>query len=99
MNPAAGSSEGPPDEPVSDRILSVNVSLPETLIEQVKRLTGPGSLSHYVRDAVELQVQHDELARWLAETADEHGPIPQETADEVTETWRELEDRFRREGY
>jgi predicted transcriptional regulator len=87
------------EDSVSDRVRKVSVSLPESLTQRVRRLAGPGSFSRYVANALEHQVQQDELSKWLAEMEAEHGPVPQDITEEVASTWDELDRRFRKEGF
>jgi hypothetical protein len=63
----------------------------------VRERVGPGSFSRYVSDAVELQLQQDELADWLAEMEEINGPVTQQELAQAEEAWLEAE-RSWREG-
>lgn len=75
----------------------MSVSLRESLTQRVRERVGPGSFSRYVSDAVELQLQQDELADWLAEMEEINGPVTQQELAQAEEAWLEAE-RSWREG-
>ncbi|OIV38724.1 hypothetical protein BIV57_04370 [Mangrovactinospora gilvigrisea] len=63
----------------ADRARTVGVSLPETVIEQIKgRIGGKRDFSRYVREAVEHRIRMENLEAYLADHERTHGPIPEE---------------------
>ena len=87
-----------PEGPKSDRVRKVSISMPETLIKEVRERVGSGSVSAYVTKAVQRQLERDNLADLIAEFETEHGPIPHEALDRAEERLCELEKKWAEEG-
>jgi hypothetical protein len=84
---------------VSDRVRKVSVSMPDSLIRQVKERVGSGSFSRYVTEAVMRQIQMDNLDDLIADYVSRHGPLPQEALDKAEKAWSELEAKWAQEGF
>jgi hypothetical protein len=84
---------------VSDRVRKVSISMPESLILQVRERVGSGSFSRYVTEAVMRQLQMDNLDDLIADYVSRHGPLPQEALDKAEKAWNELEAKWAEEGF
>ena len=84
---------------VSDRVRKVSVSMPESLIAQVRERVGSGSFSRYVTEAVMRQLQMDNLDDLIADYVSRHGPLPQEALDKAEKALCELEAKWAEEGW
>ncbi|WP_433178874.1 hypothetical protein [Actinoallomurus sp. CA-150999] len=84
---------------VSDRVRKVSVSMPESLITQVRERVGSGSFSRYVTEAVMRQLQMDNLDDLIADYVSRHGPLPQEALDKAEKALCELEAKWAEEGW
>lgn len=84
---------------VSDRVRKVSVSMPDSLILQVRERVGSGSFSRYITEAVMRQLQMDNLDDLIADYVSRHGPLPQEALDKAEKAWNELEAKWAEEGF
>jgi hypothetical protein len=65
----------------------VSVTLPARLLERLRRQVGKRELSGYVARVLEEEERRVALRSWLAEQANEHGPLPPEILEEVRREW------------
>ncbi len=84
---------------VSDRVRKVSVSMPESLIRQVKERVGSGSFSRYVTEAVMRQLQMDDLDDIVTDHVSRHGPLPQEALGKSEKALCDLEAKWAEEGF
>ena len=84
---------------VSDRVRKVSVSMPDSLIRQVRERVGSGSFSRYVTEAVLRQIQMDNLDDLITDYVSRHGPLPQEALDKAEKALCELEAKWAEEGF
>src|SRR3954466_15174927 len=84
---------------VSDRVRKVSVSMPDSLIRQVRERVGSGSFSRYVTEAVMRQIQMDNLDDLITDYVSRHGPVPQEALDKAEKALCELEAKWAEEGF
>jgi hypothetical protein len=74
----------------------VSLTLDEALLNSARQRVGRRGLSHYVNEALRLQLQRDRLVSLLDELEREHGPLSPELMEEVREAWPDAaEDRRR----
>jgi hypothetical protein len=69
------------------RVQKVSVSMPEDLVAAVRERTGAGGFSRYVAEAVERQLQHDQLGDLLDELDAEYGPTSPELLTWAEHQW------------
>ncbi|HZF09175.1 MAG TPA: hypothetical protein VFE33_10325 [Thermoanaerobaculia bacterium] len=69
------------------RTEKVSLTLEEELLAEARAAVGARGLSGYVNRALRQQLQHDRLARLLAELEQEHGPIESQVLEEVRQEW------------
>jgi hypothetical protein len=69
------------------RAEKVSLTLEEELLAEARAVVGARGLSSYVNRALRQQLQHDRLARLLAELEQEHGPIEPQVLAEVRQEW------------
>ena len=67
----------------------VSLTLDETLVAEARAQVGHRGLSQYVNQALLRQLQHDRLARLLAELDEEMGPVDPKVMENVRREWPE----------
>jgi hypothetical protein len=75
------------------RTEKVSLTLEEGLLAEARTVVGSRKLSGYVNRALRLQLQHDRLARLLAELEQERGPIEPGVMEEVRRAWPAAEEQ------
>lgn len=65
----------------------VSLTLEENLVLEAREAVGVRGLSSYVNRALRHQLQHDRLAQFLREQAQERGPIEPQVLEEVRRAW------------
>jgi Arc/MetJ family transcription regulator len=65
----------------------VSLTLEEDLLAEAREVVGSRKLSTYVNQALRHQLQHDRIARLLAEIEQEVGPIDPKVMEEVRRAW------------
>jgi hypothetical protein len=67
--------------------VKVSISMPGDLIESLKERAGPGGVSAYVTEAVQLQLQMEWLDEVITEMEAEHGPADMQKVRELEEKY------------
>jgi len=70
-------------ESMAEKMGKYSITMPRSLAEAAREVSGDAGLSAYIAGAVEARVRHDMLGQFLAEYEDLHEPITQEEIDEV----------------
>lgn len=68
--------------------VKVSVSLPQDVVEEVRARVGPREFSSYVAEAVQQRLRLQMLGEIVDDYLAKHGPISDETAQEVDAEWR-----------
>jgi len=68
---------------MAEKMGKYSITMPRSLAEAAREVSGDAGLSAYIAGAVEARVRHDMLGQFLAEYEDLHEPITQEEIDEV----------------
>jgi hypothetical protein len=67
--------------------VKMSISMPRDLVESLKELAGPGGVSAYVTEAVQLRLQMEWLDGVIAEMEAEHGPVDMAKVRELEEKY------------
>lgn len=70
-------------DPMAEKMGKYSITMPRSLAEAAREVSGDAGLSAYIAGAVEARVRHDKLGMFLAEYEELHGPISQAEIDEV----------------
>lgn len=68
---------------MAEKMGKYSITMPRSLAEAAREVSGDAGLSAYIAGAVEARVRHDKLGQFLAEYEELHEPITQEEIDEV----------------
>ena len=68
---------------MAEKMGKYSITMPRSLAEAAREVSGDAGLSAYIAGAVLAQVRHDKLGQFLAEYEELHEPITQEEIDEV----------------
>jgi hypothetical protein len=68
---------------MAEKMGKYSITMPRSLAEAAREVSGDAGLSAYIAGAVEARVRHDKLGQFLAEYEESHEPITQEEIDEV----------------
>jgi hypothetical protein len=87
---------------MAEKMGKYSITMPRSLAEAAREVSGDAGLSAYIAGAVEARVRHDKLGQFLAEYEESHEPITQEEIDEVDREMARAEadraERARRSG-
>ena len=72
---------------MSSQYAKVSLTLPSPLLERIRGRVGARGVSRYVAQALEAEERREALRAWLADQDAEHGPVPDETIEEVRRQW------------
>lgn len=65
-------------ESMAEKMGKYSITMPRSLAEAAREVSGDAGLSAYIAGAVEAKVRHDRLGMFLAEYEELHGPISEE---------------------
>lgn len=68
---------------MAEKMGKYSITMPRSLAEAAREVSGDAGLSAYIAGAVEAQVRHDKLGQFLAEYEELHEPITPEEIGEV----------------
>jgi Arc/MetJ-type ribon-helix-helix transcriptional regulator len=88
-----------PEEPPTDRVRKVSVSMPESLAAEIRKRVGPGGFSRYVTEAANHKLKQDQLAELLAEMETAKGSVSEDELAAVETVWLEAEQTWRDRGF
>lgn len=63
---------------MAEKMGKYSITMPRSLAEAAREVSGDAGLSAYIAGAVEARVRHDKLGMFLAEYEELHGPISEE---------------------
>ncbi|PUB32134.1 hypothetical protein C8K30_101654 [Promicromonospora sp. AC04] len=63
---------------MAEKMGKYSITMPRSLAEAAREVSGDAGLSAYIAGAVEVRVRHDKLGMFLAEYEELHGPISEE---------------------
>ena len=74
----------------------VSLSLDAAILAEARKVAGRRGLSALVNDALRIKLQHERLARVLAEMDNELGAVPEAELERARKTWPSARKRSRR---
>ncbi|MFE9421915.1 hypothetical protein ACFYNO_03005 [Kitasatospora sp. NPDC006697] len=72
-----------------DYAIKVSVSMPGSVVEDIKARVGKRGFSRYVTEAVERRIALDKLGELVGDYLAENGPFSEAVTREVEQEWRE----------
>jgi len=79
--------EAQPDPAADARAIKVSVSMPGTLVADVRARVGKREFSRYVAEAVEQRLRFDRMGEIVQAYVEEFGPLDPEALKKAEELW------------